>query len=58
MFIDKLDHKPQFIGLNKHTAKRRLHRIDLHKRGGELCIEIEKEGRRHLANNYGPIGLR
>ena len=37
---------------------RRLHRIDLHKRGGEHCIEIQKERRSHLANNYGPEGLR
>ena len=49
---------PQFIGLNKHTAKTRLHRIDLHERGGEHCIEIQKERRSHLANNYGPEGLR
>ena len=49
---------PQFIGLNKHTAKRRLHRIDLHERGGEHCIEIQKERESHLANNYGPEGLR
>ena len=49
---------PQFIGLNKHTTKRRLHRIDLHKRGGEHCIEIQKERRSHLATNYEPIGLK
>ena len=33
---------PQFISLKKHTAKRRLHRIDLHERGGEHCIEIKE----------------
>ena len=24
---------------------------------GEHCIEIQKERRSHLANNYGPVGL-
>ena len=41
---------PQFIDLNKHTVKRRLHRIDLHKRGGEHCIEIQKERRWDLVD--------
>ena len=50
---------PEFIGLNKHTAKvKRLHRIDLHERGGEHCIEIQKERRSHLATSYGPVGLK
>ena len=56
-FMDKnidLIINPQFIGLNKHTAKRRLNRIDIHESGGELCIEIQRERRGHLATNYGP----
>ena len=48
----------KFIGSQQTHRKRRLHRIDLHKRGGEHCIEIQKERRSHLANNYGPEGLR
>ena len=58
LFIDKLDHKPTIHRSQQSHHKRRLHRIDLHKRGGELCIEIQKERRSHLANNYGPVGLR
>ena len=58
IFIDKLIRNPQFIGSRQTHRKRRLHRIDLHKRGGELCIEIQKERRSHLANNYGREGLR
>ena len=58
LFIDTLDHKPIIHRSQQTHRKRRLHRIDLHKRGGELCIEIQKERRSHLANNYGPEGLR
>ena len=47
-----------FIGSQQTHRKRRLHRIDIHERGGEHCIEIQKERRSHLANNYGPEGLR
>ena len=35
-----------------------LHRIDLQEDRGELCIEIQRERRSHLANNYGPEGLK
>ena len=58
LFIDKLDHKPTIHQSQQTHRKRRLHRIDLHERGGEHCIEIQKERRSHLANNYGPVGLR
>ena len=55
--IHKLDHKPTIHQSQQTHRKRRLHRIDLHKRGGAHCIEIQKERRSHLANNYGPVGL-
>ena len=58
LFIDKLDHKPTNHRSQQTHRKRRLHRIDLHERRGEHCIEIQKERRSHLANNYGPEGLR
>ena len=57
LFIHKLDHKRTIHRSQQTHRKRRLHRIDLHKRGGELCIEIQRERRSHLANNYGPEGL-
>ena len=46
------------MDLDKHTAKEELHQIDLQENQGELCIEIQRERRSHLANNYGPEGLR
>ena len=58
LFIDNLDHKPTIHRSQQTHRKRRLHRIDLHERGGEHCIEIQKERESHLANNYGPKGLR
>ena len=58
MFIDKLDHKPTIHRSQQTHRKRKLHRIDLHEKRGELCIEIQRERRSHLANNYGPEGLR
>ena len=58
LFIDNLDHKPTIHRSQQTHRKRRLHRIDLHKRGGELCIEIQKARRSHLANNYGLVGLK
>ena len=58
LFIDKLDHKPTIHRSQQTHRKRRLHRIDLHERGGEHCIEIQKERRSHLANNYRPEGLK
>ena len=57
MFIDKLDHKPTIHQSQQIHRKRRLHRIDLQEDQGELCIEIQRERRSHLANNYGPEGL-
>ena len=54
---DKLDHKPTIHRSQQTHRKRRLHQIDLHERGVEHCIEIQKERRSHLANNYGPVGL-
>ena len=38
--------------------KEELHQIDLQENQEELCIEIQRERRSHLANNYGPEGLR
>ena len=39
------------------TPQKELHRIDLQEDRGEHGIEIQKERRSHLANNYGPEGL-
>ena len=57
LFIDNLDHKPTIHRILTNTPQKELHQIDLHKRGGEHGIEIQKERRSHLANNYGPEGL-
>ena len=57
MFIDKLDHKPTIHQISTKTPQKGLHRIDLPEDQGELCIEIQRERRSHLANNYGPEGL-
>ena len=57
LFIYNLIINPQFIGSQQTHHKRRLHRIDLHERGGEHCIEIQKERRSHLATSYGPKGV-
>ena len=53
LFIDKLDHKPTIHWISTNTPQKELHRTDQ----GELCIEIQRERRSHLANNYGPEGL-
>ncbi len=58
MFIDNLDHKPAIHRISTNTLQKELHRIDLQEDRGELCIEIQRERRSHLANNYGPEGLR
>ena len=57
MFIDKLDHKPTIHRISTNTPQKELHRIDLQENRGELRIEIQRERRCHLANNYGPEGL-
>ena len=49
---------PQFIGSRQTHRKRRLRRIDLQEHRGEHGIENQRERRIHLANNYGPEGLR
>ena len=49
---------PQFIGSRQTHCKTILRQIDLQEHLGELCIEIQRERRSHLANNYGPEGLR
>ena len=54
MFVDKLDHKPTIHRSQQTHRKRRLHQIDLQEDRGEHGIEIQKERRSHLANNYGP----
>ena len=58
MFIDNLDHKPTIHRLSTNTPQKELQQIDLKEDRGELCIEIQKERRSHLATNYGPEGLR
>ena len=57
MFIDKLDHKPTIHWISTNTPRKELHQIDLQEDQGELCIEIQRERRSHLANNYGPEGM-
>ena len=57
LFIDKLDHKPRIHRIPANTQQKVLHRIDLQEYRGEHCIEIQRERRSHLANNYGPEGL-
>ena len=58
IFIDKLIINPQSTGSRQTHRKRRLHRIDLQEHRGEHGIENQRERRSHLANNYGPVGLR
>ena len=58
IFIDKLIINQEFIGSRQTHRKRRLHRIDLQEKRGELCIEIQRQRRSHIANNYGPEGVR
>ena len=58
MFIDNLDHKPTIHRISTNTPqKEELHQIDLQEHQGELYIDIQREIRSHLANNYGPEGL-
>ena len=56
MFIDNLDHKSTIHQVSTNTPQKELDRIDLQEDQGELCIEIKRERRSHLANNYGPEG--
>ena len=58
LFIDNLDHKPTIHRFSTNTPQKELHQIDLQEDQGEHCIEIQRERRSHLANNYGPEGLR
>ena len=55
MFMNNLIIKPQFIGSQQTHRKRRLHWVDLQR---EQCIEDQRERISHLANHYGPVGLR
>ena len=57
LFKDNLDHKPTIHRILTNTPQKELRRIDLQENRGELCIEIQRERRSHLANNYGPEGL-
>ena len=57
LFIDKLDHKPTIHRISRNTPQKVLHRIDLQEQRGELCIDIQRERRSHLANHYGLEGL-
>ena len=54
---DKSDHKLKVHRISTNTPQKELHRIDLQEDQRELCIEIQRERRSHLANNYGPEGL-
>ena len=54
LFIDKLDLKPTIHRISTNTPQKELHRIDLHERGGEHCIEIQKERISHLALAMDP----
>ena len=56
LFIDNLDQKPTIHRISTITPQKELHRIDLQEDRGEPCIEIQRERRSHLANNYGPEG--
>ena len=58
LFIDKLDHKPTIHRISTNTPQNVLHRIGLQENRGELCIEIQRERRSHLATSYGPEGLK
>ena len=58
LFIDNLDNKPTIHRISTNTPQKELPRIDLQEDRGELFIEIQRERRSHLANNYGPEGLR
>ena len=55
--MDKLDHKPTIHRILTNTPQKELHRIELQEDQGELGIEIQRERKGHLANNYGPEGL-
>ena len=55
--IGKLHHKPTIHRISTNTPQKELHPIDLQEDRGEHGIEIQKERRSHLANNYGPEGL-
>ena len=57
MRISRHDHKPTIHRILTNTPQKELHRIDLQEDRGELCIEIHRERRSHVANNYGPEGL-
>ena len=57
MFIDNLYHKPTIHRISTNTPQKVLHQIGLQEDRGELCIEIQRERRSHLANNYGPEGV-
>ena len=54
LFIDRLDHKPTIHRISTNTPQKVLYRIDLQEDQGELCIDIQRERRSHVANNYGP----
>ena len=56
--MDNLDHKPTIHRILTNTLQKELHQIDLQEDRGELCIEIQRERRSHLANSYGPEGLK
>ena len=42
LFIDNLDHKPTIHRISTNTPQKEIHQIDLHTRGGEHGIEIQK----------------
>ena len=58
MFIANLDHKPTIHRISTNTPQKVLHRVDLQEDQGELCIDIQRDRRSHLATSYGPEDLR
>ena len=56
LYIDRLDHKPTLHWISTNSPQKELQQIDLQEDQGEHGIEIQRERRSHLANNYGPGG--
>ena len=57
LFIAKLDHKSTIHRISANTPQKSITSNRSPRESGELCIEIQRERRSHLANNYGPEGL-
>ena len=57
IFIDKQIINPQIHRISTNTPQKKITQNRSPRDRGELCIEIQRERRSHLANNYGPEGL-